>query len=225
MLPSQRTLRDYTYYVRSSTGFSDEVDKQLLDASKRERAGDLNKYVVLVMDEMYVREDLVYDKHSGALIGYANIGETNQHLLEFEQAVHQERDEAAGSHDLAKTMFVFMIRGIFSSLQFPYLQLPCGTAVCGDQLFDPFWEAVYRLERLGLQVLAATADGASSNRRFMAIHKISRKRGEILYKVINPYAAKERYLYFISDPPHLLKTVRNAWASAKRHLWVSINRQ
>ncbi len=67
-------------YVRSSTGFSDEVDKLLLDASKRERAGDLNKYVVLVLDEMYVREDLVYDKHTGALIGFADIGKTNQQL-------------------------------------------------------------------------------------------------------------------------------------------------
>lgn len=84
-LPSQRTLRDYTYYVRSSTGFSDEIDKQLLDAAMREKAKELNRYVVLVLDEMYLKEDLVYDKHSGALIGFVNIGETNKLLLEFEQ--------------------------------------------------------------------------------------------------------------------------------------------
>lgn len=29
-----------------------------------------------------------------------------------------------------------------------------------------------------------------------------------------------RYVYFIVDPPHLLKTVRNAWANNKRRLWV-----
>ena len=73
VLPSQRTLRDYTYYVCSSTGFTEEIDKQLLGAAMREKPGELNRYVVLVLDEMYVREDLVYDKHSGALIGFANI--------------------------------------------------------------------------------------------------------------------------------------------------------
>ena len=72
VLPSQRTLRDYTYYVQSSTGFSAEVDKQLIDATKPDQAKEWEKCVVLVMDEMHLREDLVYDKHSGALIGFAN---------------------------------------------------------------------------------------------------------------------------------------------------------
>lgn len=134
--------------------------------------------------------------------------------------LHAERNAVAEDQSLAKTMFVFMVRGVFSSLKFPYLQLPCAT-VSGDLLFDPFWEAVYRLERMGLEVLCATADGASTNRRLMKMHKLHRKRGEITYKVVNPYAVRKRYLYFISDPPHLLKTIRNAWVSAKRNLWVS----
>ena len=36
----------------------------------------------------------------------------------------------------------------------------------------------------------------------------------------NPFADEERYLYFISDPPHLIKTVGNAWAKQKQNLWV-----
>ena len=27
-------------------------------------------------------------------------------------------------------------------------------------------------------------------------------------------------MFFVSDPPHLIKTVRNCWASKKRDLWV-----
>ena len=53
---------------------------------------------------------------------------------------------------LAKSMLVFMIRGLFTKLQFPYVQFPsCG--ITGDQMFHPFWEAVYRLEKCGLKVL------------------------------------------------------------------------
>lgn len=220
-LPSQRTLRDYTYYVRSCTGFSAQVDKQLMEATKTDKNEEWGKCVILVMDEMYLREDLVYDKHSGALIGFANIGDTNQHLLQFQQLVESDADTCIDHQPLAKTMFVFMVRGVFSSLQFPYAQFPFAT-VSGELLFDPFWEAVRRLEMIGLKVVAATADGASTNRRLMKIHRTHCKRGEVVYKVVNPYAPEKRYLYFISDPPHLLKTVRNAWSNSKRHLWVSI---
>ena len=68
-----------------------------------------------------------------------------------------------------------------------------------------------------LQVLAATLDGNSTNRRLIKLHNPSE---EVLYKVINPYADDGRHLFFISDPPHLLKTIRNCWNSKKRNLWV-----
>ena len=221
ILPSQRTLRDYTYYVRASTGFSVEVDRQLMSAAKIEEGmEEWKKCVVLVMDEMYIKEDLVYNKHSGALIGFANLGDTNEHLLKFQHLVEGD-DSQCDDQQLAKTMFVFMVRGIFSNnLQFPYVQFPCAN-VTGELLFDPFWEAVCRLERMGLKVLAATADGASTNRRLIKLHTPGR---EVSYRVINPHAPEKRFLYFISDPPHLIKTVRNAWANPKRNLWVSCNR-
>ena len=33
-LPSERTLRDYTHYIPSTTGFSDDVDKMLMEVMK-----------------------------------------------------------------------------------------------------------------------------------------------------------------------------------------------
>ena len=64
-LPSQRTLRDYTYYTKATTGFSDEVDRQLMEAAKIHSCPEREKYVLTSMDEMHIREDLVYDKHTG----------------------------------------------------------------------------------------------------------------------------------------------------------------
>ena len=88
----------------------------------------------------------------------------------------------------------------------------------GDQLFDPMWEAIYRLERLGLKVLAVCCDGLAANRRLFGLHSPGSK--ELLYKVRNPHAHEDRYLFFVSDPPHLIKTVRNCWSNNKRKLWV-----
>ena len=50
-LPTQRTLRDYTYYLSTNIGFSDEVDKQLVDMM--DLSQERNRYIVLVMDEMH----------------------------------------------------------------------------------------------------------------------------------------------------------------------------
>lgn len=61
VLPSQRTLRDYTHYVKATEGFSIEVDVQLGHAAKIESCEEYEKYVIMLMDEMYIKEDLVYD--------------------------------------------------------------------------------------------------------------------------------------------------------------------
>lgn len=72
-------------------------------------------------------------------------------------------------HYIVKTMLVFYVRGLFSDLEFPYAQFAC-KSLSGDLLFSPFWEAVYRLERMGLKVIAATGDDASPNRKFFRLH-------------------------------------------------------
>ena len=63
------------------------------------------KNVVLILDEMHIREDLVYDKHTGALVGFANLGNINQHLKQFEQSL--QGDNIA--EPLAKSMLVLMV--------------------------------------------------------------------------------------------------------------------
>ena len=44
-----------------------DVDEQFIEAVKLSICEEFQKYVVLVMDEMHIKEDLVYDKHSGEL--------------------------------------------------------------------------------------------------------------------------------------------------------------
>ena len=67
VLPSQRTLRDYTHYVPAVIGFSAASDKQLFEAANISDCQEWEKYVVLILDEMHIKEDLVFDKHTGKL--------------------------------------------------------------------------------------------------------------------------------------------------------------
>ena len=64
-LPSQRTLRDYTYHTHATVGFSADTDKHVLAATKLGSYEEREKYFLLMMDEMHIREGLVYDKHTG----------------------------------------------------------------------------------------------------------------------------------------------------------------
>ena len=78
-----------------------------------------------------------------------------------------------------------------------------------------------RLENMGFTVLALCCDGLAANRSLPRLHDVGSKIP--VNKVVNPYAhdGTKRNLFFISDPPHLMKTVRNCWANPKRRLWVS----
>ena len=108
-LPSQSTLRDYTHYIPAKIGFSAEIDCHLVDIAFL--SNHLNKYVILVMDEVHIKHDLVYDKHEGCLVGFVNLGSTNNQLIEFENALCAEKSEPT----LASTMLVFMVRGLLSN--------------------------------------------------------------------------------------------------------------
>lgn len=147
-LPSDRTLRDYTHYVTTKVGFSLEVDLQLARAAKLSTCQDYEKCVVMLIDEVYLKEDLVYDKETGSLLGFVNLGDINAHLTAFERSVSQD---TSPTESLAKSMMVFMVQGLLSSLSFPYAQWPC-RKVTGQLLFNPFWDAIYRLERMGFKV-------------------------------------------------------------------------
>ena len=154
---------------------------------------------------------------TGAIIGFCNLGDINSHLIALEKQYNKELSESS-HNELATSMLVFLVRGLFTSLSFPYAQFPC-TALSGEHMYDPVWEAVSRLELCGFKVLALTCDGLAANRRLFRLHNPDAGADEV-YKVPNPYAEDGRDLYFIADPPHLIKTVRNAWCNSKRQLWV-----
>ena len=106
------------------------------------------------MDEMHIKDNLVYDKIDGKLVGFIDLGETNNHLLDLETTSTERK--------LATSMLVLMVRGIFGPINFPYAQFAC-ESLTGELMIDPVWEAVSRLERQGIRVMALTCDGASTN--------------------------------------------------------------
>jgi len=87
------------------------------------------------MDEMHIKEELLYNKHNGCLIGFVKLGNVNNQLTEYEAALSQTTTD----HPLASSMLVIMVRGLFQKLNYPYAQFAC-VNLSGDQMFDPVWQ-------------------------------------------------------------------------------------
>ena len=221
-LPCQRTLRDYTHTIKAKCGFSDEIDQMAMREVNFEQLEEWQKHIVLIFDEMHIKEDLVYEKTTGELKGFINLGDINKYLIQFEEASSTEKHVPT----LANSMLTFMVRGIFIQLCFPYVHFPC-KSITGDLLYPLVWEAVQRLEMCGFKVLATICDGASNNRHFIHMHsgvKAVRGGDSLVYRTKNPFSRDPDrcFLYFVLDVPHLMKTSRNCWANPIRRLWVSL---
>ncbi|PFX28007.1 hypothetical protein AWC38_SpisGene7249 [Stylophora pistillata] len=156
------------------------------------------KYVVLLFDEIKVMSNLVWDKVTGELVGFTDLGN-----LELNDAVLEKVNEIA-THALA-----FLVRGVCTDLKFCLAHFAT-TGVTSLRLMPLFWEAVCILETsCNLWVAAATSDGASPNRRFYRLYKpLDGDAGTgVCYRAV--IFSPHRFVYFFSDAPHLVKTTRN----------------
>ena len=164
---------------------------------------EYQKYVGLIFDEVKVKEELVYNKESMEIIGIVDLGDLSKQLKLYEMSCTQEEFKP----QVATHILMFMVRGLFSSLCFPYAQFPC-SSLTGDQLYPITCECNSHLEMLGFKVLTMTCDGASSNRRLISMLQPSKTKenADELFKIDNIFASESR---IFSDVPHLIKTTRN----------------
>lgn len=215
VLPSLRTLRDYKNYIHPTRGFNPAVIKDL--EKKTANFSGPERFVSILFDEMKIQEDLVWDKHSGELIGFVDLGDINTNYATLENV-----------EELATHILVFLVKSIVNPLSYSFASFAT-TGITAHQIMPIFWKAVSYLEQINLKVIAATADGASPNRRFFRMHKNLGGDSEfqnVVYCAKNIHTTENRYIYFFADVPHLIKTARNCLSNsgagrATRFMWNS----
>ena len=105
VLPSLRTLRDYRNYIHPKRGFNYEVINDL--QKKTTLSSSPERFVIILFDEMKIQEDLVWDKHTGELIGFVDLGD-----------FHVNYATLKNIKELASHVLVFLIRSIVNPLSF-----------------------------------------------------------------------------------------------------------
>lgn len=219
ILPSRRRLRDYKNYIRPQQGFNPPVIKELANIVSKFQ--EIEKYCIILMDEMKIQENLVWDKHTGDLIGFVDLGDTELNYATLPKSK---------SEDIASHVLVFLVRSIVNPLKFSLANFATSNAT-SIQLFPLFWKAVGILEdNVGMKVVGVTSDGASPNRTMYRMHQHMERVEDfnpdidVTYRTLNIMAEEKRFIYFISDPPHLIKTSRNCLLNslsgrATRSMW------
>lgn len=118
-LPSERLLRDYTHIFEVKCGFQREMNQQLMADAKVNELDETQKHVIIAFDEMHIKEDLVFSKHSGEVVGFVNLGDFEKQLGELENACITE--EKLQHPAIATHLLVLMVRGLFTRIKYPFL--------------------------------------------------------------------------------------------------------
>ena len=201
MLPSRCRLWDYKNYIKPQCGFNSRIVNEL--RNKIENFSENEKFVVLLMDKMKIQENLVWDKHSGELIGYVDLINVNLNYATLSKV-----------EEIATHVLVFLIQSIVNPLKFSLANFAT-TGETATQMFLLLWKGISICEMNMLKVLAVTCDGASPNQKLFKMHFHMTPKDEmnldVTYQTVNLFSPEKRFIYFISDAPHLLKTDRNCW--------------
>ena len=137
-MPSERTLRDYTNYIKGKLGFQPQVLEMLQRESNIDSQPETGHYVMLTLDEMKIKEDIMYDKNTGEMIGFINLGDINNPIQDL------QRDNEADHPPVATHLLTFMVRGVFTDLEFPIAHFGTDNLTAGT-LFPIVWEGVQHL--------------------------------------------------------------------------------
>lgn len=105
VLPSQRTLRNYRNYIKPQQGFNPQVIDDL--TSKTANFSTPERNASIVIDEMKIQEDLVWDKSTGNLIGFVDLGDSN-----INESMITDTEK------LATHAMVFFVKSIMNPLSF-----------------------------------------------------------------------------------------------------------
>ena len=196
ILPDPRSISHWTSTVKCEPGLLIDVFQYVQAMIKND---PYNADCILICDGMAIMQYVIFNRVTGSYDGFVNLGE----------GVATEEDETEASEAL-----VFML----VSLRFKW-KYPCGYVLIDKINANDLHCLLANALRLGKQhslaIRGITMDGTSTN--FSAMRKFGCKLGKSL-ESINGEFTFEDYdypLYFVPDPPHMLKLGRNTLAELK----------
>ena len=191
-LPSGRLLSDYKNFCAPKSGWNMANLEKMKTQFKQMKPPNRAKLGGLVFNEVKIKEGLVFDSKNWELIGFTDLlGDGTS-----------DRNTEKASDNLATHILQVFFRSMFFNFDYPcaYFLTKETTAI---QLNRIFWMGVSMLHIFGFEIMFCCCDGASSNRSFILLNIDDTSKSFC----INVFSG--RRIFFFSDPPHLIKKLRN----------------
>jgi len=180
ILPSVRSLRLYVQSLSFEPGFCSPVFSAL--GAKVAQMKENDKLAVLCVDEMAVKVSLDYDSKRDVVDGFSDDGWVR---------IQKPASEA----------LVFMVRGLLANWKQPLCYFLSTNAMSSINLSELVLNCIVRLQDIGIDVKVVVCDQGANNRGMFSRLNIS---------IDQPFVeVNDKKVYFMYDPPHLLKSVRN----------------
>lgn len=197
-LPAQSTLRAWFSKVECTPGISTPSIEQLKITAKDYFIKN-NKplLLALTLDEMSLKKEIVSEKNSQNVWGYVDFGADIQY---------------SNNQEAATEAFVFMVVGVNSNFKLPVAYFFINK-LNGEEKANVTKDVLHHLDIPHIKVLSVTCDGPHVNFKMMTELgcKVTDPNDlETYFK--NPATGEKVYVLF--DVCHMLKLVRNNWATA-----------
>jgi hypothetical protein len=179
-LPTRSSLQRWLSGMNFEPGVCDSVISCL--RSKVKTMSSTDRLSVLCIDEMAIKASLDYDSGRDVVDGFEDYGDCR-------------------SGRIASEALVFMVKGICRKWKQPLCYFLSAGPTTSDKLRELVLNVLDSLREVGLVVKAVVCDQGANNRSLFTKLGVS---------VDKPFIeVNQNKVYFLHDPPHLLKSVRN----------------
>ena len=196
-LPSISTLNRSIKAMRPEFGF----DKVLFEGLRTKLSGfpQNERRGVLMFDEIQISKNLEFRSETGKIVGMVDFGDLTSPANQYQE----------GDHAL-----VFLYQPHMSGW-IQTIGCFCAAGTTSKEILAKLiLQAIILLENCGAWVDALISDGASTNRAALASFGFCGEMNKLCNRMKNP-CDERRYIYFICDTPHLLKTIRKQFVESK----------
>ena len=140
-LPSCSTLYWSTMDFKHEPGFHAHVLEDMCKQVKIETVQDHQKYVALILDELNIKEYIVYSKHTGKILGLANLSKTGNQVEDLLAKIEGHSND----YKTATNMLTLFVRGLTSTFKHSFAHFPT-YSTSAQSLHAIAWEAIEKLE-------------------------------------------------------------------------------
>ena len=195
-LPCPSSLSNWTSSVNCEPGFFRDVFTYLQQKALEDES---YKDCALIVDGMYIKSGVVYNRSTGKYDGFSDFGED---VLAF------------NADEIATEAVVFMLVGLRGHWKCPIGYVLC-CGINASNLSSLISKALQLSSSHGLDVYSVTCDGTATN--FDSMRNFGCEFGSKLSDIKGSFSSDyfNHALYFVADACHMLKLARNALADVK----------